>query len=91
MIKKLYVGGLSYSTTNQSLEKYFQQAGQVQDAVVITDKYTGRSKGFGFVEMSTPAEANAAITKFNGTEMDGRTITVNEAKEREPREQNRRW
>lgn len=85
MSSKLYVGGLSYSTTERSLEALFSSAGQVDSARIITDRETGRAKGFGFVEMSTAAEAQQAIDSFNGTEFEGRTITVNEAKPQAPR------
>jgi len=85
MAKKLYVGGLSYDTTENSLREYFSQAGAVESAAVITDKMTGRSKGFGFVEMSSDAEATAAIEKFNGKEFEGRSLTVNEARPKEER------
>ena len=86
MGKKLYVGGLSYNTSDQGLHDVFSQAGQVESAKVITDRETNRSKGFGFVEMSTEQEAMAAIQKFNGAEVDGRKLTVNEAKPQAPRE-----
>lgn len=82
---KLYVGGLPYSTTEQQLSELFSQHGSVASAKVITDKFTGQSRGFGFVEMSTDGEAQKAITAMNGTQMDGRTITVNEAKPQEKR------
>jgi len=85
MAKKLYVGGLSYGTQDGALKDYFAQAGAVESAVVIMDKMTGRSKGFGFVEMSTEEEAQKAIEMFNGKEFDGRTITVNEARPQEDR------
>lgn len=88
MAKKLYVGGLSYSTTEESLKDLFSQAGTVETATIITDKMSGRSKGFGFVEMSTDEEAQKAIEMLNGKELDGRTLTVNEARpmtERPPR------
>jgi RNA recognition motif-containing protein len=78
--KKLYVGGLSYSTSEAQLEELFAAYGTVESARVITDRMTSRSRGFGFVEMSSEAEAEAAIESLNGTEFDGRTITVNEAK-----------
>lgn len=91
MSNKIYVGGLSYSTTNETLEALFERAGQVVSAQVITDRDTGRSKGFGFVEMNTSQEAVEATNKFNGTDLDGRTITVNEARAREPRRSNSRW
>jgi cold-inducible RNA-binding protein len=82
----LYVGGLSYGTTEMSLESLFSQAGQVESARIITDRDTGRAKGFGFVEMSTDAEAQQAINMFNGTEFEGRNITVNEARPQQPRD-----
>lgn len=85
MAKRLYVGGLPYSATEQDLENLFASAGTVSSAVVVTDRYTGQAKGFGFVEMSTDAEADAAINSLNGTTMGGRTLTVNEAKPREDR------
>ena len=85
MAKKLYVGGLSYDTTEGSLKETFAEAGTVESANVITDRATGRSKGFGFVEMSSDEEAKKAIEMFNGKELDGRTITVNEAKPMEDR------
>jgi RNA recognition motif-containing protein len=78
--KKLYVGGLSYGTSEGSLENLFSQAGMVDSVRIITDRDTGRSKGFGFVEMSNDSEAENAINLFNGTMLDGRTITVNEAR-----------
>jgi len=80
MAKKLYVGGLSYDTTEETLKDLFAQAGTVESAVIITDKMSGRSKGFGFVEMSTEEDAQKAIEMFNGKELDGRTVTVNEAR-----------
>ena len=86
MGKKLYVGNLPFSTTDQSLAEAFAQCGTVESAKIITDRDTGRSKGFGFVEMSTEAEAADAISKFNGAELDGRPMTVNEAKPMAPRE-----
>lgn len=85
MAKKLYVGGLSYSTSEDSLKNLFSQAGSVDTATVIMDKMTGRSKGFGFVEMSNDDEAQKAIEMFNGTEFEGRKITVNEARPMEAR------
>jgi len=85
MNKKLYVGGLSYSTTEGGLKDAFSQAGNVASAIIIMDKMTGRSKGFGFVEMATEEEATAAIDMFNGKELDGRTVTVNEARPQEDR------
>jgi len=80
MEKKLYVGGLSYDTTEDSLKELFSQAGTVDSAVIIIDKISSRSKGFGFVEMSSEDEAKKAIEMFNGKELDGRSITVNEAR-----------
>ncbi|MBI2984919.1 MAG: RNA-binding protein [Candidatus Kerfeldbacteria bacterium] len=80
MASKLYVGGLSYDTTQESLQQTFSQAGSVVSATIITDKMSGRSRGFGFVEMSTEAEANKAIEMFNGQELDGRRLTVNIAR-----------
>jgi cold-inducible RNA-binding protein len=85
MAKKLYVGGLSYNTTQQGLQDAFAQAGTVQSAVIIMDKMTGRSKGFGFVEFESDDEANKAIDLWNGKELDGRTLTVNEARPLEAR------
>ena len=85
MGKKLYVGNLSYSTTNQDLEQLFGQYGQVASAQIINDRDTGRSKGFGFVEMSSDDEAQAAIAALNGQEHLGRTLTVNEARPKEDR------
>jgi cold-inducible RNA-binding protein len=83
--KKLYVGNLTYEVTNSELEKMFQPHGQVESAQVIMDRDTGRSKGFGFVEMGTPQEAQAAIQALNGQQSNGRALTVNEAKPREER------
>ena len=85
MAKKLYVGGLSYSTTGDALKELFAQDGTVESATVITDRMSGRSKGFGFVEMSSDEEAQKAIETFNGKELDGRNITVNEARPMEDR------
>lgn len=82
---KLYVGGLPYSTTDRQLEEVFSEHGTVESARVITDRMTGRSRGFGFVEMSSPEEAESAANALNGTQLEGRTITVNEAKPRENR------
>jgi RNA recognition motif-containing protein len=80
MASKLYVGGLSYSTTSESLRQYFAQCGTVESATVITDRMSGDSRGFGFVEMSTEAEAQAAIGRLNDREFEGRKLTVNVAK-----------
>jgi len=86
MGKKLYVGNLPYAATEQALADAFSQCGKVESAKIITDRETGRSKGFGFVEMSTDEEAQSAISKFNGADYDGRSMTVNEAKPMAPRE-----
>lgn len=86
MALKLFVGGISWDTTEDSLRTFFSQAGSVTSATIITDKYSGRSKGFGFVEMSTDEEAKEAIAKLNGQMLDGRTIVVNEAKPMVPRD-----
>lgn len=80
---RLYVGGLPYQTTDQDLADFFNQVGQVTFARVITDRDTGRSKGFGFVELSTDQEAQEAIARLNGASIGNRTITVNEARERQ--------
>jgi len=80
MAKKLYVGGLSYSTTDGGLKDAFSQAGEVTSATVIMDKMTGRSRGFGFVEMTNDEDATKAIEMWNGKELDGRVIVVNEAR-----------
>src|SRR6476619_4641258 len=85
MGKKLYVGNLSYDVDSSGLEQLFTPHGTVQSAQIITDRDTGRSKGFGFVEMGSDAEAQAAITALNGQQNDGRAMTVNEAKPREER------
>ncbi len=85
MGKKLYVGNLPYSVTDDSLASAFAQFGTVESARVITDRDSGRSKGFGFVEMSSDQEAEAAIEKMNGTELAGRAISVNEARPQAPR------
>ena len=85
MAKKLYVGNLSYSVDSSGLESLFSAHGTVQSAEIISDRDTGRSKGFGFVQMSTDAEADAAMNALNGMDNDGRALTVNEAKPREAR------
>ncbi len=85
MGSKIYVGGLPYSATEQQLSDLFAAHGAVASARIITDKFTGQSRGFGFVEMSSDSEAQAAITALNGSEMGGRTLTVNEARPQEPR------
>ena len=86
MGKKLYVGNLPFSADDASLQSLFAQAGTVESAKVITDRDTGRSKGFGFVEMGSDQEAADAITKFNGADFQGRAMTVNEARPMAPRE-----
>ena len=86
MGKKLYVGNLSYDVSSSDLEKMLGEYGTVQSAEVISDRTTGRSKGFGFVEMSTDEEAQAAIAALNGQQHGGRALTVNEARPREPRQ-----
>lgn len=86
MGKKLYVGNLPFSATDQILADTFAQCGTVESAKIIMDRDTGRSKGFGFVEMSSDAEAQDAISKFNGADYDGRTMTVSEARPMVPRE-----
>ena len=85
MNKKLYVGGLSYSVTDAQLSELFQSHGTVESAKVITDRDTDRSRGFGFVEMGSQQEAEQAIKALNGTEHEGRSLTVNESKPRENR------
>ena len=82
---KLYVGGLPYEVTEDRLEEIFSPHGTVESARVITDRMTGRSRGFGFVEMSSQEEAQQAIDKLNGTDLEGRSLTVNEAKPKEQR------
>ena len=82
---KLYVGNLSFSTSSQDLQELFGQAGTVESASVVEDRETGRSRGFGFVEMATKEEGEAAISQFDGKEVNGRNLKVNEAKPREPR------
>lgn len=86
MGKKLYVGNLPFSATDQLLVDTFSQCGTVESAKIITDRDTGRSKGFGFVEMSSDSEAANAISQFNGADLEGRAMTVNEAKPMAPRE-----
>src|ERR1043165_3670062 len=85
MATKLYVGNLSFQTTSEDLREHFSQAGNVESASVVEDRMTGRSRGFGFVEMSTPEEAAAAIQQFNGKDFGGRNLTVNEARPRTDR------
>ncbi|MBI2573918.1 MAG: RNA-binding protein [Candidatus Wildermuthbacteria bacterium] len=85
MAKRLYIGGLSFQTNEETLRNTFAQAGTVESATIIVDRISGRSRGFGFVEMSTEEEAQSAIEMFNGKELDGRMLTVNEAREMAPR------
>ena len=88
MGKKIYVGNLPFSVDDPMLSNHFAQFGTIDSAKVIIDRDTGRSKGFGFVEMSTPDEAQEAISKLDGTDFGGRTIKVNEAKEQGARSRN---
>lgn len=83
MGKKLYVGNLGFNVTDKDLESAFSQAGVCQSVSVITDKFSGQSRGFGFVEMSSSAEAQAAIQQLNGTDLKGRLMKVNEARDRD--------
>jgi len=85
MASKLYIGGLSYSTTSDGLREYFSQSGNVLSATVITDRFSGQSRGFGFVEMNTAEEAQNAISQLNGRELDGRRITVEISNPQAPR------
>ena len=89
----IYVGNLSHELTEEELKQAFEAFGQVESAKIITDRYSGVSRGFGFVEMPTKAEAEAAINELNGKELKGRTLTVNEARPRTegPRGGGRRW
>ena len=89
MSMKLYVGNLAFQTSSDDLQQLFAQAGTVETATVVEDRETGRSRGFGFVEMSSKEEGNAAISQFNGHEVGGRALNVNEAKPREDRGGNR--
>ncbi len=91
MAKKLYVGGLPYSTTDAELKSHFEQAGTVASATIIMDKMSGRSKGFGFVEMENDADADKAISMFDGKDFGGRNLTVNEARPLEKRERTNRY
>ena len=88
---RIYVGGLPYQTTEQDLVDLFAQVGHVTSATVITDRASGRSKGFGFVEMSNDQEARAAIERLNGTNLGNRTIVVNEARERQATDRRQRY
>ena len=85
MGKKLYVGNLSYNTTEEELRTIFQEAGAVVECVVVADKFTGQSRGFGFVEMGSQEDANKAIQLVNGRDLGGRSLHVNEARPREER------
>jgi RNA recognition motif-containing protein len=85
MGKKLYVGNLGFDVTDKELEALFSQAGTCESVAVITDKFSGQSRGFGFVEMSSNAEAQQAIQQFNGQELKGRALKVNEARDRDDR------
>ncbi len=85
MAKKLYVGGLPYAYTDAQLSELFSQAGKVESAQIVIDKFSGRSRGFGFVEMSSDEEADKAIEMFNNYELEGRNLVVNEARPREER------
>lgn len=87
MAKRLFVGSLPYSATSAQLEELFSQAGKIQSLNLITDKFSGQSKGFAFVEFETEEEAKEAVTKFNNFELDGRKIVVNEARPQEDRNQ----
>ena len=86
MATKLFVGNLAYSTTSGDLESHFRQVGEVTSAQVITDRESGRSRGFGFVEMASAEDAERAVNELNGKDLGGRTINVSEARERAPRE-----
>ena len=88
MAKKLFVGGLAWTTTDEALSSFFAKAGTVTSANVVKDRYTGKSRGFGFVEMSSDEEADKAIAELNGQALDERNISVNEARPREPRNDN---
>ena len=85
MSMKLYVGNLAFQTSNEELQQLFSQSGTVESASIVEDRETGRSRGFGFVEMSSKEEGDAAIQQLNGTEFNGRSLTVNEARPRENR------
>ena len=87
MGKKLYIGGISYDTTEDGLKKSFSEAGTVESATIISDRFSGRSKGFGFVEMSSDEEAEKAKEMFDGKELDGRTIKVDEARPMKKRDE----
>ncbi len=80
MSKRLFIGSVAWATTSDSLKKHFEQVGAVEEANILTDKMTGRSRGFGFVTMSNDADADTAVSKLNGSELDGRKIVVSEAR-----------
>jgi len=86
MSKKLYIGSLSYETTEDALKDFFSQAGNVESANIIKDKFSGRSRGFGFVEMATEEEAKKAVETLNGAELDGRALMVDEARPMQQRD-----
>ena len=90
MSKKLYVGGISWGTTEATLNDTFSQFGDLDEVKIITDRETGRSRGFGFVTFANAQDADDAINSLNGSELDGRNLTVNEARERAPRRDNNR-
>lgn len=90
MNTKLFVGGISWDTTEDGLREFFFQAGTVVEVVIIRDKFSGKSKGFGFVTMSSEVEAEKAIKQLNGKELDGRTLTVNEARPQQERREFRK-
>ena len=85
MSKRLFVGSIAWTTTNEALKKHFEQVGAVEEATVLMDKMTGRSRGFGFVTMANDADGDAAVSKLNGTDLDGRKLVVSEARPREER------
>jgi len=89
MASKLFVGGIPWKTTEEELRDFFAKVGQVISAIIIKDRATGKSKGFGFVEMSTPEEAKRAVEELNGKELNGRTINVSEARPMKPRDNHR--
>lgn len=88
MVKRLYVGGIPYSTSQEALRAHFEQAGKVESVIILMDKVTGRSKGFGFVEMADEAGAEKAISMFHNQPLEGRNLTVNEARPKEERPRN---
>ena len=86
MSKRLFIGSVAWATTSDSLKKFFEQVGAVEEANILTDKMTGRSRGFGFVTMANDADADTAVSKLNGAELDGRKIVVSEARPKTERE-----